>query len=92
MSLPEKAGFCPGKSCTAHVFNLTQYIEDGFETGEITGVVLVDLSAAYYTVKHQRLLEKVSNMTRDYRLMCTIRTLLENRRLFVELEGKRSRW
>ena len=24
--------------------------------------------------------------------MCTIRTLLENRRFFVELEGKRSRW
>ena len=31
-------------------------------------------------------------MTRDYRLMCMIRTLLENRRFFVELGGKRSRW
>ena len=82
----------PGKSCTAQVLNLTQHIEDGFETGKITGIVLVDLSAAYDTVNHRRLLEKVYNMTRDYRLMCMIRTLLENRRFFVELGGKRSRW
>ena len=92
--IPEQAGFRPGKSCTAQVLNLTQHIEDGFETGKITGIVLVDLSAAYDydTVNHRRLLEKVYNMTRDYRLMCMIRTLLENRRFFVELGGKRSRW
>ena len=59
---------------------------------QITGIVLVDLSAAYDTVNHRRLLEKVYNMTRDYRLMCMIRTLLENRGFFVELGGKRSRW
>ena len=88
--IPEQAGFRPGKSCTAQVLNLTQHIEDGFETGKITGIVLVDLSAAYDTVNHRRLLEKVYNMTRDYRLMCMIRTLLENRRFFVELGGKRS--
>ena len=86
--IPEQAGFRPGKSCTAQVLNLTQHIEDGFETGKITGIVLVDLSAAYDTVNHGRLLEKVYNMTRDYRLMCMIRTLLENRRFFVELGGK----
>ena len=90
--IPEQAGFRPGKSCTAQVLNLTQHIEDGFETGKITGIVLVDLSAAYDTVNHRRLLEKVYNMTRDYRLMCMIRTLLENRHFFVELGGKRSRW
>ena len=77
--------------CTAQVLNLTQHIEDGFETGTITGIVLVDLSAAYDTVNHRRLLDKVYNMTRDYRLMCMIRTLLDNRRFFVELGGKRSR-
>ena len=73
------------------MLNLTQHIEDGFETGKITGIVLVDLSAAYDAVNHRRLLE-VYNMTRDYRLMCMIRTLLENRRFFVELGGKRSIW
>ena len=37
-----------------------------FETGQITGIVLVDLLTAYDTVNHRRLLEKVYNMTRDY--------------------------
>ena len=74
------------------MLNLTQHIEDGFETGKITGIVLVDLSATYDTVNHRRLLEKVYNMTSDYRLMCMIRTLLENRCFFVDLGGKRSRW
>ena len=90
--IPEQACFRPGKSCTAQVLNPTQHIEDGFETGKITSIVLVDLSAAYYTVNHRRLLENVYNMTRDYHLMCMIRTLLENRHFFVELGGKRSRW
>ena len=88
-----RAGWLPpGKSCTAQVLNLIQHIEDGFETGKSPAIVLVDLSAAYDTVNHRRLLEKVYNMTRDYRLMCMIRTLLENRGFFVELGGKRSRW
>ena len=90
--IPEQAGFRPGKSCTAQASNLTQHIEHGFETGKITGIVLVDISAAYDTVNHRRLLEKVYTITRDYRVMCMIRTLLENRRFFVELGGKRSRW
>ena len=66
--IPEQAGFRPGKSCTAQVFNLTQHIEDG--------LVIVDLSAAFDTVDHRILIEKVYNMTRDYRLVCMIRTLL----------------
>ena len=90
--IPEQAGFRPGKYCTAQVLNLTQHIENGFETGKTTGIVLVDVSAAYDTVHHRRLLEKVYDMTRVYRLTCMIRTLLENRSFFVELGGKRSRW
>ena len=88
-----RAGWLPpGKYCTAQVLNLTQHIEDGFETGKIIGIVLLVLSAAYDTVNHRRLLEKVYNMTRDNHLMCMIRTLLKNRRFFVELGGKISRW
>ena len=74
------------------MLNLTPHIEDGFETGKMNGIVLVDLSAAYDTVNHRRLLEKVYNMTRDWRLTCIIRTLLENRLFFGELGGKISRW
>ena len=92
--VPEQAGFRPCKYCTSssHVLNITQHIEDDFESGKITGILIVDLPVAYDTVNHRRLLEKFYNVTRDYRLMCTIHTLVENRRFFMGLRGKISRW
>ena len=52
----------------------------------------MDLSAAYDTVNHRRLLSKVLAMTGDVHLTDMIRTMLESRRLFVMLNGKKSRW
>ena len=37
----------------------TEHIEDGYEKRLTTGAVFVDLSAAYDTVNHRRLLSKV---------------------------------
>ena len=91
--IPEQAGFRPGKSCTSQLLNLTEHIEDGYEKRLITGAVFVDLSAAYDTVNmHRRLLSKVLEMTGDVQLTDLIRTMLENRRVFVVLNGKKSRW
>ncbi|KAJ3609414.1 hypothetical protein NHX12_023935 [Muraenolepis orangiensis] len=89
---PEQAGFRPGKSTTSQVLNLTQYMEDGYEEGMVTGVVFVDLSAAYDTVNHRRLLSKILETTRDTRLTELIESMLENRHFFVDLGGKKSRW
>ena len=88
----EQAGFRSGKSCTSQLLNLTEHIEDGYEKRMITGAVFVDLSAAYDTVNHRRLLSKVLEMTGDVHLTDLIRTMLENRRFFVVLNGKKSRW
>ena len=52
----------------------------------------MDLSAAYDTVNHRRLLSKVLEMTGDVHLTDLIRTMLESRRFFVVLNGKKSRW
>ena len=90
--IPEQAGFRPGKSCTSQLLNLTEHIEDGYEKRLITGAVFVDLSAAYETVNHRRLLSKVLEMTGDVHLTDLIRTMLESRRFFVVLNGKKSRW
>ncbi|KAJ4933183.1 hypothetical protein JOQ06_030018 [Pogonophryne albipinna] len=90
--IPEQAGFRPGKSTTSQVLNLTQYIEDGYEEGMVTGAVFVDLSAAYDTVNHRRLLSKILETTGDTRLTELIESMLENRHFFVELGGKKSRW
>ena len=90
--IPEQAGFRPGKSCTSPLLNLTKHIEDGYEKRLITGAVFVDLSAAYDTVNYRRLLSKVLEMTSDVHLTDLIRTMLESRRFFVVLNGKKSRW
>ena len=66
--IPEQAGFRPEKSCTSQLLNLTEHIEDGYEKRLITGAVFVDLSAAYDTVNHRRLLSKMLEMTGDIQM------------------------
>ena len=90
--IPQQAGFRPGKSCTSQLLNLTEHIEGGYERRLITGAGFVDLSAAYDAVNHRRLLGKVLDMTGDVHLTDLIRTMLESRRFFVVLNGKKSRW
>ena len=89
---PDQAGFRPGRSCCSQVLNLTQYIEDGYEAKKITGTVFVDLTAAYDTVNHRALLLKVAQIVQNSTLVRIIESLLINRRFYVEMEGKKSRW
>ena len=89
---PDQAGFRPGRSCCSQLLNLTQYIEDGFEKKLITGTVFVDLTAAYDTVNHRILLLKVAKMTNNKKIVGVIQSLLRNRRFFVEMDGRKSRW
>jgi len=57
---PQQAGFRPVKTCTGQIHCLTEFIEEGYEQGLVTGAVFVDLSAAYDTVNHRRLPEKLT--------------------------------
>jgi hypothetical protein len=90
--IEEQAGFRPGKSSTGQILNLIQEIEDGYEEKQVTGVVFVDLSAAYDTINHRLLISKFYDMTKDYRLTMFLRSMLENRRYCVQLQNRTSRW
>lgn len=90
--IPQQAGFRPGKSCCSQILNLTQHIEDGYERNEITGIAFLDLSAAYDTVNHNRLTSKIYQVTKDFTLTMFLQCLLQNRRYYVSLNGKNSRW
>ena len=90
--IKEQAGFRPGKSCTGQILNLTQTIENGFENKKITGVALVDLTAAYDTINHRLMLKKLYDTTMDYEFVRIFEALLSNRRFFVNHQGKNSRW
>ena len=90
--IKEQAGFRSGKSCTSQLLNLTQHIEDGYEEVMITGTAFVDLSAAYDTVNHRLLIQKLYNTTLDSQLCRVIQNLMSDRRFYVELNNERSRW
>ena len=61
--IKQQADFRPGQSCTSQLHNLTQHIEDGYQRGMVTGAAFVDLSAAYDTVNHRILIQKLYNTT-----------------------------
>ena len=52
----------------------------------------IDLSAAYDTVQHRLMIRKLMDMTGDIELCQVIRGLLSNRRFFVQINDKKSRW
>ena len=68
------------------------YIEDGYQRDMITGAAFVDLSAAYDTVNHRILIQKLYNTTQDSQLCGVFQNMLSNRRFYVELNNERSRW
>jgi len=59
--IEEQANFRPGRSTTAQWLNLTQHIDNSYQTKKITGAVYVDLTTAYDTVTHRLLLESPEN-------------------------------
>ena len=87
----EQAEFRTGKSCTSQLLNLTQHIEDCYQRGMITGAAFVNLSAAYDTVNHGILIQKLYNITQDNPLCKVIQNILSSRKLYVELNNERSR-
>ena len=69
-----------------------QHIEDGYQRGMITGAAFIDLSAAYDTVNHRIIIQKLYNTTQDSQLCRVFQNMLSNRRLYVELYNEHSRW
>ena len=90
--IKDQAGFRHGESCTSQLLNLTQHIEDGYQRGMITGAGFVDLSAAYDTVNHRILIQKLYNTTQYSQLCRVFQNMLSNRRFYVELNNGHSRW
>ena len=77
--IKEQAIFRPGKSCTSQLLNLTQHTEDAYQIAMITCAAFVDLSAAYDTVNHRILIQKLYNITQDSQLCRVLQNMLSNR-------------
>ena len=58
----EQVGFRRKCSTTDQVLKLTDDIEGGFESRKEVGVILVDLTSAYDTVRHRGLMLKLMKL------------------------------
>lgn len=78
------------KSTPSQLPNLIQHIENRFQKGLVTEVVIVDLSAACDTMNRRLFLKKILENTKDLALLNG--DLLKDRRFYVVLNNKQSRW
>ena len=72
-------GFRPGRSTQDQFLAITTYVENGYHQRDKTGVVFLDLTAAYDTVWHKDLLVKLSKVL-PCLAVSVIELLLEQRR------------
>ena len=87
---PEQAGFRIGRCCTDQVMSLTNYIESGYQHRLKTGVVFVDLTAAYDTVWKKGLLFKLLKVIPSLTICNVISNMLSDRIFQVLLNNKTS--
>lgn len=88
----EQAGFRPKRSCEEQVLTLTNHIESGFQKMLKTGVVLIDLTAAYDTVWKSGLLYKLIKAVPCLRIVDMIANMLSDRlfQIMTNAVGSRS--
>lgn len=86
----DQAGFRSGRSCTDQVLALTNFIESGFQRRLKTGVVFVDLTAAYDTVWKKGLLYKLLKVIPDLTICDLLCNILSDRIFQVFLNDKSS--
>ena len=92
MHIPaNQAGFRPGHDTTEQVLAITSFIESGYEQKLKTGVVFIDLSAAYDTVWHDGLMHKLSKYITYKRTLSLIHHMSGKRTYHVCLGNQTSK-
>jgi hypothetical protein len=71
---------------------ITSYIESGFQKRLKTGVVFVDLTAAYDTVWEDGLIHKLYNVIPCGKMVSLLEDMLSNRQFRVFVEDKSSKF
>ena len=86
-----QAGFRPNRSTTEQTLALTSFIETGFDKRQKTGVVLIDLSAAYDTVWTGGLMLKLAKIIPCQKTLKLFSRMLGTRHFHVILGGSQSK-
>ena len=93
LHIPNQSGYKPAHCCETLLLSLNSDILKAFDTGECVILLLIDLSAAFDTVDHDRLLEILYQEIglRGVSLMW-FKSYLSNRRQAVKVNGKMSEY
>lgn len=87
----EQAGFRTGRNCCDQVWALSAHIEAGFQKNVKTCVAFMDLSSVYDTVWKKGMIYKLQKTIPCAKTSKLIQSMLSNRRITVQLNGKVSR-
>ena len=90
--IPEQFGFLKGKSCLSQLLSSFHDWASGRNKGLTTDVIFLDLSKAFDSVPHERLLTKIHAYSIQCPLLSWLRSFLTNRYQRVVLRGHYSSW
>ena len=85
-----QSGFHKKHSTDTFLEYLTDKILTGFDSGLLTGMILIDLQKAFHTINHGILLRKMSALRFSDRSINWFQTYLSNRSFRVNVQGKYS--
>lgn len=86
----EQFGFKQGHSTVAQLARLTDYITDAFNERKYTGMVLLDIQAAFDTTWHDGLLYKMIKREFPPNLILLIHSYLSKRQFYVQMGSENS--
>ena len=83
-----QSGFQKNHSTNFCLSYLTSKISKGFDSGLLTGVILIDLQKAFVTTDHNILLLKMPLLGFSHEVINWYRSYLSSRKLHVNVHGK----
>ena len=85
-----QSGFRPNHSTNSCLSYLCNKVQQGFEKGMLTGMILIDLQKAFDTIDHQIFLKKIKYLGFSNSAINWFRSYLENRTFSVQVEDSLS--
>ena len=85
-----QSGFRKSYSTDTHLINLTDYIKDEIDKGNLCGMVMLDLQKAFDTVNHDILLFKLKALGFKDNVIKWTRSYLPGREQMVTVNGMKS--
>ena len=85
-----QSGFCKNHSTDTSLAYLTDKILTGFDSGLLTGMILIDLQKAFDTINHDVLLRKMSSLRFSDCSINWFQSYFSNRSFRVNVQGRYS--